>query len=125
MEAAGGQAGPDSLAESAARMTAGALGHRAVDDHKAEGLLRAVVGGLPSGRGEESEIGLAVLAEALGHVDHRLAVRAHLRAVGTKDRGVEGGLNDLVLLAVSPLREIRPRGWVVLMDQRQEFLDRF
>jgi len=69
------------------------LGDAAVDHHEAHGLLGKVVGRADAGGGDELEVGLAVFAEALGHVE---GFALELFAVFVQARGyvVECGLHD-------------------------------
>ena len=65
---AGGRHGPDAFAPALAVWAACALRHFSIDDHEADRSLGEVVRRLNAGGGDESEVGVAVLAETIGHV---------------------------------------------------------
>ena len=79
---AGGGGRPDAFAPAAAARAACALGHVAVLDHEAYGLLGQVVRGRDARRGDEAEVGRPVSAEAVRQVpglDPRRGALAHLQ----------------------------------------------
>ena len=65
---AGGNHCPDALAPALARFATRALSDTPVDDHKADRLFGQVIGRLDAGCGDESEVGLTVLAKPVGQI---------------------------------------------------------
>jgi len=64
--------GPESFAGFPTFEVARTLRDEAVNHHKAHRLFSPIVGGADAGRGDEIEVGLAVRAKALGHVERFL-----------------------------------------------------
>ena len=65
---AGSHDGPDAFTPAIAGFTAGSLCDKSVDDNEANGLFGNIVGRIDAGSGDKSEIRVAVLNEAIGHV---------------------------------------------------------
>ena len=94
-----------------------------VDHHEAHGLLGQVVGGADAGRGDELEVGLAVFAEAFGHVE---GFALEFLAVGVQTGGHVA--QRLLKDAVARLFERAPEGGRVglaaAVDDLEHRLDR-
>jgi zinc protease len=94
---AGGGGGPDALAPAAAALAARALGHVAILDHEADGLLGQVVRGFDARRGDEAEVGRPVSAESVGQVpglDPRRGAFAEGKAGGMRVKSAGGPLEE-------------------------------
>ena len=76
MLGAGGDRGPDPFQPLAAGLTAAALGHAAVDDHKPNRLFRQIVGRLHARCGDKSQVFASMLMKSLGEVRHSTKINS-------------------------------------------------
>jgi len=120
---AGADHGPEAFAGLASLEAARALRDAPVDDDEAHGLLGEVVGRADAGRGDELEVGLAVLAEAVGHIE---GFALEFLAVGVQARGhiAQRHLQDVVAGLFERALEGGRAGLVLAVDDLEHRLDR-
>ena len=109
---AGGDGGPDAFAPALAGWAARALGDPPIDHHETDCLLGQVVGRFDAGGaggGDEAEVGVAVLAETVGHV---------LRLGGP--RRMLGGAQQILARLFEGALESPRRHGVTLMDHAEQ-----
>lgn len=113
MNRAGCHNGPDAFAPAVAGFAAGALCDEAVDDDESDGLFGDVVGGGDAGRGDESEIGVAVLVESGGDVAGGFVFRDLCC----------GGSDDFVSLSFKCALEFTGSHFITAVDCFEKFAD--